>query len=158
MEEFFEKGTLPPEHMIEGMREAVAEHRLYPVLCASALHNIGTDRVLDFIVDNVPAPTDRPAVKGDADGTEVERPISDDQPPAAFVFKTAADVFAGRVSYFKVLSGVVKNDANLSNSRSPLRRAAGAHWMLTGQRDQAHHRVARRRHRRRCQVEGYAHR
>ncbi len=118
MEEFFDKGTLPPEHIIEGLREAVKEHRLYPVLCASALHNMGTDRVLDFIADNLPAPVERAGARAIVNDEEVERPISDDGPPAAFVFKTVADVFSGRVSYFRVLSGVVKNDANLSNSRS----------------------------------------
>ncbi len=59
MEEFFEKGTLPVEHILEGLNVAVREMRLFPVLCASALHNIGSDQILNSIVDNLPAPTDR---------------------------------------------------------------------------------------------------
>ena len=118
MEEFFEKGTLPPEHIIEGLREAVREHRLYPILCTAASRNIGTDRVLDFIADNCPAPAERPPIMAKVGEEEVERPIADDQPPAIFVFKTSADPFAGRVSYFKVMSGVIKNDLNLVNSRT----------------------------------------
>ncbi len=60
MEEFFEKGTLSPEQILRGPAgSAVREMRLFPVLCASALHNIGTDLILNFIVDNFPAPVER---------------------------------------------------------------------------------------------------
>ncbi|MCW5980193.1 MAG: elongation factor G [Bryobacteraceae bacterium] len=118
MEEFFESGTLSPERMIEGLRDAVAEHRLFPVLCASGLRNIGTDRVLDFMVDNLPPPTAMGPKKGQSNDAEVERAVGDAEPASVFVFKTVADPFAGRLSYFKVFSGVVKNDANLLNSRS----------------------------------------
>jgi elongation factor G len=59
MEEFFEKGTLPAEHILDGMRAGTKEMRLFPVLCCSALHNIGTDLILNFIVDNLPSPTER---------------------------------------------------------------------------------------------------
>ena len=127
MEEFFDNGTLSPEHMLEGLRQAVLERRIFPVLCASGLHNIGTDLILDFMVDNMPAPTDRGPVKGMNGDQEISRKISDSEPVSAFVFKTVADPFAGRVTYFKVYSGVVKNDANLTNSRSSRRRAAGAY-------------------------------
>ena len=120
MEEFFDKGTLPAEHIIQGLREAVKQQRLYPILCASALLNIGTDRFLGFVEDYLPAPVDREPLTAKSVDQEVQRAISDDEPVAAFVFKTVADPFAGRVSYFKVCSGVVKNDANLTNSRSSI--------------------------------------
>ena len=118
MEEFFEQGTLSPEAMISGLRDAVQEQRLYPILCAAALHNIGTDRILDFIVNVLPAATARGPFPAQVGDQVVQRPVSDDEAPAAFVFKTVADLFAGRVSYFKVMSGVIKNDANLVSSRS----------------------------------------
>lgn len=118
MEEFFEQGTLPVEHLIDGLRQAVRDRRLFPVLCCSALRNIGSDRVLDFCVDHFPAPVDRGTVKGALNGAEVERKIADDQPASAFVYKTIADPFAGRLTYFKVMSGVVKNDGHLINGRS----------------------------------------
>ncbi|MGE5645861.1 MAG: elongation factor G [Acidobacteriota bacterium] len=118
MEEFFDKGSLSPEHMTEGLRQAVLEMRVFPVLCAASLHNIGTDLLLNFIADNLPAPTDRGEVKGKNGDQEVTRKVADSEPVSAFVFKTIADPFAGRVSYFKVMSGVVKNDANLTNSRT----------------------------------------
>src|SRR4051812_49880705 len=61
MEEFFETGTLPVEHILDGLKQAVREGRIYPVLCASGLHNIGADQILDLIVDNFPAPNEREA-------------------------------------------------------------------------------------------------
>jgi len=118
MEEFFEKGTLSAERIIEGLRDAVRERRLYPILCASALRNIGTDRILDFIVDSFPAPVETEPVRGVSGEEEIERRVSDEEPASAFVFKTVADPFAGRLSYFKVISGVIKNDAPLMNSRT----------------------------------------
>lgn len=118
LEEFFEKGTLPVEHIQDGLREAVRQRRIYPVLCASGLHNVGSDRILDFIVENFPNPAEHEAWKGTLNGQEAERPVTDQSPVSLYVFKTAADPFAGRVTYFKVISGVVKNDANLVNVRS----------------------------------------
>jgi elongation factor G len=115
LEEFFEKGTLPSEHILEGLNAAVREMRLYPVLCASALHNIGSDQMLNFIVDDLPAPTGRVSVTGRQNGNEVARKIADSEPVSAFVFKTTADPFAGRLTFFKICSGILKNDANLQN-------------------------------------------
>lgn len=118
MEEYFDKGSLSPEHLLEGLKAAVKERRIFPVLCAAASLNIGTDRILDFIVDYLPAPTERPAIKAKSGEEEVTPPVSESEPATAFVFKTIADPFAGRVSYFKIYSGSVKNDANLQNVRT----------------------------------------
>lgn len=119
MEEFFDKGTLPVEHLVEGLRSAVREGRLFPVLCMSAVRNIPTDLVLDFIVEYFPAPVERGPVTGTvSDGQTATRAISDSEPVSAFVFKTVADPFAGRISYFKVFSGVLKNDATVLNTRT----------------------------------------
>jgi len=115
MEEFFDQGTLSPEHMVDGLRSAVREMRLFPVLCASALRNVGTDLILNLILDQFPSPVDRGALAGQVNGQEIERKIADAEPASAFIFKTVADPFAGRVTYFKVCSGVIKNDANLVN-------------------------------------------
>ena len=116
MEEFFDKGTLPAEDLLAGVQAGIREMRLFPVLCCSALHNIGTDLILNFVVDNLPAPTEREvAVKTHGDGDATARPVTDEGPCSAFVFKTSADPFAGRITYFKVYSGILKNDANLQN-------------------------------------------
>jgi elongation factor G len=114
MEEFFDKGTLSAEQISEGLRQAIREKRIFPVLCASALHNIGTDAILDFIVDNLPSPAGR-EMKAAVNENETTRKITDSEPPTLFVFKTTADPFAGRITFFKVYSGVVKTDANLYN-------------------------------------------
>ena len=98
MEEFFEQGTLPEERIVEGLRTAVAEKRIFPVLCASALHNVGTDLILNFIVENFPSPLDRGEVPCKSQGADASRKVADSQPVAAFVFKTAADPFANRKS------------------------------------------------------------
>jgi elongation factor G len=118
MEEFFDKGTLPVEHIVDGLRLAIRERRIYPVLCGSALHNVGPDLLMNFVVENFPAPTEHEPIPGKLNGGEVQRSIKDSEPVSAFVFKTIADPFAGRVTYFKVISGVIKNDANLVNARS----------------------------------------
>jgi elongation factor G len=118
LEEFFDKGTLPTDEIIEGLRDAVRQMRMYPVLCASGLHNIGTDLLLNFILEDFPAPSHQGPWKGTLNGKEIERPFKDSEPVSAFVFKTVADPFAGRVSYFKVISGIVKNDANLVHVRT----------------------------------------
>jgi elongation factor G len=116
MEEFFDKGTLPPEHILEGLRSGIKDMRMFPVLCGSALHNIGSDLILNFIADNLPAPTER-EVTAITNGAEAARKITDSGSASAFVFKTTADPFSGRITFFKVYSGVVRNDANMQNAQ-----------------------------------------
>ncbi len=118
LEEFFETGTLPVEHILDGLRDAVRGMRIFPVMCASSLHNVCSDLILNFVIEYFPSPADRGPWKGNDNGKEAERAVKDSAPLAIYVFKTVADPFAGRVSYFKVVSGVLKNDANLVNARN----------------------------------------
>jgi len=118
MEEFFDKGTIAEEHIISGLHNAIREDKIFPVLFASGLGNIGTDEVLDFIVDYMPTAVERGTVKAAAtasNGEPATRKVSDGEPPSLFVFKTISDPFSGRISFFKVYSGVLKNDATLQN-------------------------------------------
>ncbi len=115
MEEFFDKGSLSAEQIVEGVRLGVRAMRLFPVLCASALHNIGTDLILNFVVDNLPCPLEREGFPATVNGEEAMRKFDESEAPSLFVFKTTADPFAGRISYFKVVTGVVKSDAGLQN-------------------------------------------
>lgn len=117
MAEFFDTGTLPEEHIVSGLDEEMRKDLVFPVLCMSGLHDVGSDRLLDLIVEAFPSPLDRPPEKVTVNGKEAERASADSEPVAAFVFKTTADPFAGRISYFKVLSGVVKNDVNIYNTK-----------------------------------------
>jgi elongation factor G len=88
------------------------------VLCASGLQNVGSDALLDFVAELFPTPLERPGVPALEDGKEISKKIATDEAPSVFVFKTAADPFAGRVTYFKVMSGALKDDAHLNNMRS----------------------------------------
>jgi elongation factor G len=119
MQEFFDKGTLPVEDLKKGLRLAVLAKKMFPVLLSSALHNIGSDAILNFLVEIFPAPAAKGKAVGhatsDRKGDAVERKIAVSEPVSIFVFKTLADPFAGRITYFKVMSGVLKNDATLSN-------------------------------------------
>ncbi len=118
MEEFFEKGTIPVEDLVPALHDAIREDRIFPVLFTSGLGNIGADLAMDFIVEYAPAATDRAPVKAIAtpnNGEPPTRKIADSEPVSLYVFKTVSDPFAGRISYLKVYSGVLKNDATLQN-------------------------------------------
>jgi elongation factor G len=120
MEEFFDKGTIAEEHLIPALHEAIKEDRIFPVLFASGLGNIGTDHLLDFVVDYFPTAAEHAAVHADeatssGNGHGIDLQVSDKAPTSLYVFKTANDPFAGRITFFKVFSGVVKNDATLQN-------------------------------------------
>ena len=116
MSEFFDTGTIGEEHIIHGIHNAIRDDKLFPVLFASGLGNMGADEVLDFIVDYMPTAVERGTMKATGpDGEPVERKVSDSEPVSLFVFKTVSDPFSGRISYFKVVSGVLKNDATVQN-------------------------------------------
>jgi elongation factor G len=119
MQEFFDKGTLPAEDLKKGLHEEVRDKKVFPVLLSSALHCIGADAILNFMAEIFPDPGYRGSVRGfkvpERTGEEIERKIADSEPVSVAVFKTIADPFAGRISIFKVMSGLLKNDATLQN-------------------------------------------
>jgi elongation factor G len=119
MEEFFEKGTIPEEDLIPALHNAIREDKLFPVVFSSGLGNVGADRVMDFIVDYTPAPSEHEWVQGEpaglGNGDAPKRHETDAEPVSLYVFKTVSDAFAGRISYFKVFSGVLKNEATMQN-------------------------------------------
>jgi elongation factor G len=119
MEEFFEKGTIPEEDLIPALHNAIREDKLFPVIFSSGLGNVGADRVMDFIVDYTPAPSEHEWIQGEptssGNGDAPKRHETDAEPVSLYVFKTVSDAFAGRISYFKVFSGVLKNEATMQN-------------------------------------------
>jgi elongation factor G len=118
MEKYFSEGTLADEDLIPGIKAAVLERRLYPILVASAAHNVGMQPLLSALVDIAPAPDERGTVKGHPSPESsdiIEREVRDVAPFSAFVFKTVADPFAGRITIFKIYSGQVKSDATVYN-------------------------------------------
>jgi elongation factor G len=117
MEEFFDKGTITLEHLVPGLRQAIAERRIYPILAHSALLNLGSQTLVEVIVNYLPSPVGAPAIPAkDAKGENLgPRTVSSEQPLSVFVFKTLADPFAGRLSFLKIFSGVLKSDAVIAN-------------------------------------------
>ncbi|MDP9267764.1 MAG: elongation factor G [Acidobacteriota bacterium] len=123
LEEFFEKGTIPEEDLIPALHDAIKEDRIFPVLFTSGLGNVGTDFLMDFIVQYTPTPGEHEPVKGAATpgvpskngGEPPVRHESDSEPLSLYVFKTISDPFSGQISFFKVVSGVLKNDATVQN-------------------------------------------
>jgi len=107
MEEFFETGTIPEEHLVPALHEAIREDKLFPVLFTSGLGNVGVDELMDFIVDYTPAASEHSRHHGwTAEGAEpTTRKGTDNEPASVYVFKTMSDAFAGRISYFKVFLG-----------------------------------------------------
>jgi elongation factor G len=120
MEKFFEAGTLGEEDLVPALHNAIREDKIFPVIFSSGLGNIGADRVMDFIVDYTPAPSEHEWVQGAAEGDAEapQRHETDAEPVSMYVFKTVSDPFAGRISYFKVFSGVVKNESTALNFRN----------------------------------------
>ncbi len=120
MEEYFEKGTIPEDHLIAALHEAIRDDRIFPVLFSSGLSNMALDHLLDFVKVYAPSAAERAPIAVTAPGAATDAPVisrkvADAEPAAAVVFKTMSDPFAGRISFFKVISGVIKNDAALEN-------------------------------------------
>jgi elongation factor G len=118
MEEFFREGTIPIQDLIPAVRKAIVAEKIVPVLMISSTRNVGNSSLLTFLADVFPHPDEHsqfgfkePGGKGD----RIDRKYDDAQPLSIFVFKTLADAFSGRINYFKVKSGVLKNDATLNN-------------------------------------------
>lgn len=133
IERYLETGTLPEDVVARGVKEGFAAARIAPVLCGSASRGIGVDRILAFIAEEFPAPTDRPTVRVEAaDGSSVERPTTDTAPLAALVFKTLSDPYVGHISMFRVFSGTVRPDGGLFNATKGLEERVGQLFSLRG--------------------------
>jgi elongation factor G len=115
MEKFFEEGTLAQDDLVAGLRSAFVEGKVFPLVCTSGLHVIGIQPLLDAIVNYVPSPAERSFPALDASGKETAVTASDTAPYAAFVWKTIADPFAGRITMMRVVAGVLKSDATVNN-------------------------------------------
>ncbi len=135
MEKYFAEGTLSDADLIPGIKTAVCERRLFPIFVASGMQNIGIQPLLSEIVELAPAPDDLGPVKGHPSPDseeEVEREVKDVAPFSAFVFKTIADPFAGRITIFKIYSGNVKSDATVYNVTKNTQERLGPLHVLQG--------------------------
>ena len=126
MERYLEGEELGVEEVAHALKDAVTRGELHPVACGIATKNLGTTALLDLLVEGVPSPAKKGApIEVDGAGT------------AAFVFKTIADPFAGRINVFRVLNGAVKGDATLANVRAHAKERIGGLLELQGKEHNA---------------------
>jgi elongation factor G len=132
MERFFEAGTLTDAELVSGLRSATSAAKLFPLLCTSSTLNVGVQQLLDAIVALLPSPADRPFRGVDKDGSEISRAADEKAPAAAFVWKTIADPFAGRITMFRVVSGTIKSDSTVYNKTKDVQERLGTLQLLQG--------------------------
>ena len=116
MEKFFDAGTLTQDELVRGLKRAIAAARIFPVLCSSATANAGMQPLLDALIAYAPSPAERP-VRGIDVRTEEQVALGPDEsaPASAFIWKTVADPFAGRITMFRVVTGSLKADSTVQN-------------------------------------------
>ncbi|MEL7642679.1 MAG: elongation factor G [bacterium] len=116
MEKFFESGVLSDEEIVRGLRAAVISHSFIPVLVSAGSAEIGTSRLLDTVIDLLPSPKDAAPAVATAKGEKVELKASDGSPLAAYVWKTTADPFVGKQTFFRIYSGSLVADSRVWNN------------------------------------------
>src|ERR687888_874494 len=125
MERYLEGEELSPEEVATCLKAAVTRGEIFPVACGVATKNLGTTALLDLLAEGIPSPADK------------EAPVSaDGASTAAFVFKTIADPFAGRINVFRVLSGTLNGDSTLVNTRAHAKERVGQLLELQGKEHQ----------------------
>ena len=126
MMQYLEGEELDVQEMKNVLRKATCECTAVPVCCGSAYRNKGVQKLLDAILEYMPAPTDIPAIKGvDLEGNEVERHSSDDEPFAALAFKIMADPFVGKLAFFRVYSGTLNSGSYVLNATKDKKERVG---------------------------------
>ena len=121
-----EGASIAVEDLKRVLRKATCECTAVPVCCGTAYRNKGVQKLLDAIIEYMPAPTDIPSIKGtDMDGNEVERHSSDDEPFAALAFKIMADPFVGKLAFFRVYSGTMNSGSYVYNSTKQKKERVG---------------------------------
>ena len=114
------------EEMKKALRKATCECTAVPVCCGSAYRNKGVQKLLDAVLEYMPAPTDIEAIKGtDLEGNEIERHSSDDEPFSALAFKIMADPFVGKLAFFRVYSGTMKSGSYVLNATKDKKERVG---------------------------------
>ena len=118
MEKYFAGEELTIDEIKAAIRKATIANEMVPVCCGTSYRNKGVQKLLDAIVDYMPAPTDIPAIKGEDvnTGEECERHASDDEPFSALAFKIATDPYVGKLCFFRVYSGKVEKGTSVFNS------------------------------------------
>lgn len=129
MEIFFEAGTLTEEQMRDALKVGIRTREIFPALIVGAKHNMGVNRLLEFISNNAPAPSDLPSIKS-VNGKELT--YNPKEPVSAFIFKTAIEPHFGEVSFFKVYNGEITEGTDLINSSSGTKERLGQLYAVYG--------------------------
>jgi len=136
MEKYFADGTLPEEDIYPNLAKAIANSKLCPVYAVSCTNLVGLQILLDHIVEFAPNPATHEAEYGftnpDGAGDRIPRKYSNDEPFSAYVFRTIADPFAGRINVMKIISGKVNADATVFNSTRDAQERLGALHVING--------------------------
>ena len=136
MEKYFADGTLPEEDIIPNLARAIAASKLCPVYAASATTLVGLQILLDHLVEFAPNPATHEMEYGFTDnemtGDRINRKYNNDEPFSAYVFRTIADPFAGRINVMKVVSGKITHDANVRNTTRDTDERLGALHVISG--------------------------
>ncbi|MCL5102694.1 MAG: elongation factor G [Armatimonadetes bacterium] len=136
MEKYFDQGTLDDAEIAKGLEIGVRSGKVVPVLCGSAMKMVGVDTLLDFVAASVPSPASLPPAKGKSPaGAEETRGPSDAF--CALVFKTMADPYVGKLTYFRVFSGSIKSDSHIHNANKDREERVGQVYFLLGKNQEA---------------------
>ncbi|OQY47455.1 MAG: elongation factor G [Desulfobacteraceae bacterium 4572_87] len=138
MEKYLEGEELADKEIEKTLMEGIKSGMIVPVLCGSAVLNMGVPQLMDLIVDGIPAPAERPPKKGTVPGTdeETERAPAVDAPFSALVFKTVADPFAGKLTLTRVFSGTLSSDSTVYNATKDAKEKVGQLLLLEGKKQQ----------------------
>jgi elongation factor G len=136
MEKYLESGEVSIEEIVQCLRKGTMERKLVPAVCGSSIRNIGVQPLLDLAISCFPSPLERRSVQGKnpKTGEPETREPKEDAPFSAFVFKTIADPFAGKLNLFRVYSGSVNADSTLYNSKKEVRERIGQIFLLEGKK------------------------
>lgn len=134
LEKYLEGQELSPEELAQGLKKGVLNKSLFPVLCGTGLRNIGIPQLLDAVIQCLPSPEDRGPVKGANGATQAEeiRKPEEKEPFSAFVFKTLADPYAGKLTIFRIWSGVLQADSTIFNANKQVKERFGQILQLEG--------------------------
>ncbi len=136
MEKYLESGEVSTEEIIQCLRKGTMERRLVPAVCGSSVRNIGIQPLLDLAISCFPSPLERGPAQGKnpKTGEPEAREPKEEAPFSAFIFKTIADPFAGRLNLFRVYSGTVNADSTIYNSKKDAKERIGQIFLLEGKK------------------------
>lgn len=136
IEKYLEAGELSEEEFAQGLKKGIESGDLIPVLCGSATENMGIDLLLNAIVEYLPSPERLASVKGVSvkDGSDVSLDANEKSPLSSLIYKTVADTYAGKLTLFRVFSGVIKPDSSVYNANQETSERIGQLFAMQGKK------------------------